>query len=150
MFGDPDRAKAFRSWSNFGFAESRDSLSAGTNAKMSEYVAALLHTELDQWPHTLSEWANVRTLVDAASDQTGFTSQPHSRSVISPYWIAVLDNSEARQATEQALADAGIETRRWWGPGLHKMPAFAGVPFTDLRQTEDLASRYLGLPFLGI
>jgi dTDP-4-amino-4,6-dideoxygalactose transaminase len=147
VFGDFDRAEAFRSWSNFGFAGSRDSLSNGTNAKMSEYVAALLHAELDQWPQTVSEWANVRTLVDAANDQTGLRSQPHSRGIISPYWIAVLPDSDARQATEQALSDAGIETRRWWGPGLHRMPAFSDVPFTDLRHTEDLASGYLGLPF---
>ena len=114
---------------------------------MSEYVAALLHTELDQWHQTLSEWRGVRTLVDATSDQAGLPSQPHSRRVISPYWIAMLDDSEARQATERCLAEAGIETRRWWGPGLHRMPAFSGVPFTDLRHTDNLASRYLGLPF---
>jgi dTDP-4-amino-4,6-dideoxygalactose transaminase len=147
VFGDTDRATAFRSWSNFGFAGSRDSLSSGTNAKMSEYVAALLHTELDHWPQTLSEWQNVRTLVDATSDRTGLPLQPHSRGVVGPYWISILDDSEAREATERYLAEAGIETRRWWGPGLHRMRSFAGVPFTDLRHTEDIASRYLGLPF---
>lgn len=147
VFGDPDRAKAFRSWSNFGFAGSRDSLSAGTNAKMSEYVAALLHTELDQWPQALSEWKEARNLVDAASERIGVRLQPHSRGVISPYWIAVLDDSEHLRAVKNALTDAGIQTRQWWGPGLHRMPAFAGVPSTDLRHTENLAPRYLGLPF---
>jgi dTDP-4-amino-4,6-dideoxygalactose transaminase len=147
VFGDADRATAFRSWSNFGFAGSRDSVSSGTNAKMSEYVAALLHTELDHWPQTLSEWTNVRTLVDAASGRTGLKLQPHSRGVIGPYWIAVFEDIEARRTAEYLLAEAGVETRRWWGPGLHRMSAFAGVPFTDLRQTESLGARYLGLPF---
>ncbi len=147
VFGDAKRAAAFRSWSNFGFAGSRDSLSTGTNAKMSEYVAALLHTELDEWPQTRDEWTGVRTLVDSASDQTGLPLQPHSRGVVGPYWIAVLEDSETRLALEHALAGASIETRRWWGRGLHQMPRFAGVPFTDLRHTEDIASRYLGLPF---
>ena len=144
VFGDADRAAAFRSWSNFGFDGSRESLSSGTNAKMSEYVAALLHTELDQWPQTLRDWTDLRTLVDRASDQTGLTLQPHSRGVVSPYWIAVLEDSAA---TQHALAEAGIGTRRWWGPGLHRMPAFTGVPFADLQHTENIASRSLGLPF---
>jgi dTDP-4-amino-4,6-dideoxygalactose transaminase len=144
VFGDADRAAAFRSWSNFGFAGSRESLSSGTNAKMSEYVAALLHTELDQWPQTLRDWTDLRTLVDRASDQTGLTLQPHSRGVVSPYWIAVVEDSAA---TQHALAEAGIGTRRWWGPGLHRMPAFTGVPFADLQHTENIASRSLGLPF---
>ena len=147
VFGDADRATAFRSWSNFGFTGSRDSVSSGTNAKMGEYIAALLHTELDHWPQALGEWQNVRTLVDAASDGTGLPLQPHSRGVVGPYWIAILDDSEARRALEDAFTEAGIETRRWWGPGLHRMPAFAGVPFSDLRHTNILASRYLGLPF---
>ena len=147
VFGDAERAAAFRSWSNFGFAGSRDSLSTGTNAKMGEYVAALLHTELDEWPQTRDEWTGVRKLADTTSDQSGLPLQPDSHGVIGPYWIAVLEDSEGRRALEHALASAGIETRRWWGPGLHRMPAFTAVPFTDLRYTDHLASRYLGLPF---
>jgi dTDP-4-amino-4,6-dideoxygalactose transaminase len=147
VFGDADRAKDFRSWSNFGFAGSRDSVSAGTNAKMSEYVAALLHTELDDWPQTLSEWKNLRAMVDTASDGAGIALQPDSRNIVGPYWIAVLGDNGSRPSCERALAEAGIETRRWWGPGLHRMQAFGGIPFDHLPQTEDVASRYLGLPF---
>lgn len=147
IFGDADRAEAFRSWSNFGFAGSRDSVSAGTNAKMCEFVAALLHSELDHWPQALHEWKNLRAIVDTASDEAGLALQPSSRGIVGPYWIAVLQDNEARKKVESGLAEAGIQTRRWWGPGLHRMQAFRGIPFDNLQQTEDVASRYLGLPF---
>lgn len=147
VFGDAKRANSFRSWSNFGFAGSRDSLLPGLNAKMPEYVAALLHTELDKWPLAVAEWRKKRKLADMASDELGLSSSPGLRDSVSPYWICLFHDPASREAAEDALTRLGIESRRWWGSGLHRMSAFSRVPHEGLAETDSIASRYLGLPF---
>src|SRR5262249_19336682 len=45
--------------SNFGIDPNRQSVIAATNAKMSEYHAAVGHAALDEWSGTRSEWTAV-------------------------------------------------------------------------------------------
>ena len=45
------------------------------------------------------------------------------------------------------LAEAGIETRQWWGKGCHRHLAFANSPRLPLPVTERLAASVVGLPF---
>ncbi len=57
----------------------------------------------------------------------------------------------AAAAIARWLAEAGIETHRWWGLGCHAQPAFIDCPRTPLPVTDALAPRVLGLPFhLGL
>ena len=49
-------------------------------------------------------------------------------------------------AVEDALAAAGIDSRRWWGDGLAQHRAFARYPRTALPVTGALAASTLGLP----
>jgi dTDP-4-amino-4,6-dideoxygalactose transaminase len=53
----------------------------------------------------------------------------------------------AAAAIAAALADDGIDTRRWWGMGCHRDTAFAGERRDDLSVTDRLAQSTLGLPF---
>jgi dTDP-4-amino-4,6-dideoxygalactose transaminase len=147
VFGDTSRAQAFRSWANFGFSGSRESLSAGTNAKMSEYVAALLHCELDAWPGASEGWREARFKVESAGDRANLGVFPKLSGEISPYWIAILPDRVTRDRVADSLAVAGVETRKWWGSGLHKMIYFRQVPNSGLAITDATAGRYLGLPF---
>ena len=146
VFGDPDRALEFRRWSNFRFSGSRVSTSYGTNAKMSEYIAALLITELENWHSIRSDWARARALADQASDTLGLQLQPMTKGLIGPYWVVLFRDHASRELAERSLSDARIGSRRWWAQGLHQMPAFETVRFENLRHTEEIASRYLGLP----
>ena len=47
----------------------------------------------------------------------------------------------------EALAQDGIETRRWWNLGCHNEPVFAGCRREGLEVTAELGQRVVGLPF---
>lgn len=56
------------------------------------------------------------------------------------------DENERNQVAE-LLSNAGVETRKWWGSGLHKMRQFEGIRRSGLQNTDCAAETYLGLPF---
>ena len=67
---------------------------------------------------------------------------------VSSTCIAVFESELHRDRAESKLAELGIETRRWWGDGLHRMPFFSGFRSTQsLQNTEEVASTTLGIPF---
>jgi len=135
--------------SNFGFVSRREAMSVGTNAKMSEYHAAVGLSALDEWPKTrarLMEVAkNYRKRLSAcqwASFQRGWGED----------WISTTCNLKIESGLESlpfavAMGEAGIDTRRWWGDGCHRQTAFADCPRFALPVTADLAGRTIGLPF---
>jgi len=47
----------------------------------------------------------------------------------------------------EKLHAASVETRAWWGRGMHTHRAFASFPRLALPTTERLAQTVLGLPF---
>ena len=146
VFGDAERAQRFRMWTNFGFFGTRESRLAGVNAKMSEIQAAYAITALDGWDQERAEWTAARDLVVATGDGLGMSTFAASRGGITPYWIVALPDATVTDRIEWVLAEHGIGTRRWWSLGCHTMPGYRAVPRADLRTTEDVASRYLGLP----
>lgn len=151
VFGSAERARQFRMWTNFGFFGSRESQITGINAKMSEIQAAYVHAALDGWEDERAEWLAARDVVLRVGDEAGLTTFRVSRTCITPYWIVVFPDAETTDIVEGTLAEYGIGTRRWWSRGCHRMPAYADVPHGPLPMTEDIASRYLGLPmFRGL
>lgn len=147
VFGSTERAKQARSWINFGFAGSREATGLGTNGKMSEYDAAVVNARLDGWREEEAEWSRIREMALKASAQIGLQRNPSSMDAIGPYWVALFKSPRQRELAASRFRKAGIETRLWWGTGLHKMPAFAGLERSDLRNIDEIANRYLGLPF---
>jgi dTDP-4-amino-4,6-dideoxygalactose transaminase len=145
---DETLIKGIRARANFGFNASRMSIATSTNAKLSEYHAAVAHAALDEWPSARAEWmaiaASYRNLLQESNRiryQPGFGTS----------WIAstcLLEMPDTSISdTERALADAGVETRRWWGDGAHLHPSTARYPRTALPVTESLAKSTLSVPF---
>ena len=147
VFGSESRAKLARSWINFGFSGARESILLGTNGKMSEYDAAVANARLDGWQEESAEWLRIRELASEASRKLGLELPPASMGAIGPYWIALFNSTEEREQAINSLTEKGIETRLWWGEGLHSMSAFSFVPHAEVAAVGDLACRYLGLPF---
>lgn len=146
--GSQSVVSELRAWSNFGFAASRESKTIGTNAKMSEFQAAIAHSVLDREVLTQQRWAEIRKLSIAVSQTLGIDIPELSNNSIAPYWIVDLKNKERRNKAEAALAKQGIDSRRWWSQGCHRMRAFAtGVDTESFPVTDHLASSTLGLPF---
>lgn len=149
--GSAELAARLRCWTNFGFRGERSTLIAGTNAKLSEYGAAVAHAALDEWPATQAAWQAAQALVREVGRAHGLVSLPPHPPELTPYWIVRCDDAPTARSIEAACAARGVGTRRWWGDGLHTMPAFRSLATDDYPGTESIAARCLGLPvFCGL
>ncbi|HUB98111.1 MAG TPA: aminotransferase class I/II-fold pyridoxal phosphate-dependent enzyme [Stellaceae bacterium] len=136
-----------RQYGNFGFCSVAEAIVPGTNAKMSEYAAAVGLATLREWP------ARRRQLLTAATTYRIALSRVPGVSLAPEFgngWVGstccVTLPGDGLIAGER-LAERGIETRRWWRRGCHHQPAFAHYTRDKLPVTLDLARRCLGLPF---
>jgi dTDP-4-amino-4,6-dideoxygalactose transaminase len=136
-----------RKRSNFGFHGARHASLAATNAKMSEYHAAVGHASLDEWRDVRAQWMKGAA---AYREGIGSSDQVRLQSGFGDTWIAsscLLMAPNSALCIERALAARRIETRRWWGLGAHAHPATAHHPRTSLPVTEMLAKSTIGVPF---
>ena len=148
VFSSPELASAFRSWSNFGFSGSRNSMIGGTNAKMSEIHGAIGRHRLVGWEIERQEWLKARNLVHKIGSELGINPMFSHEDWISPYWVVRFDSKEVKEEVRDSLRVAGFDTRDWWEAGCHTMPAFSGIPaFETLDNSDALAETTLGLPF---
>lgn len=145
---DPALIERIRQLTSFGFRGSRIAQFRATNAKLSEYAAAVGHASLDGWPA-----ARLRHLRAAQRLRVALMSEPDV--AFQPGWgidwissvcVIGLPDGAATPVAER-LAAQGIDTRRWWGDGCHTMPAFADLPSRPLPNTTRLAGSTLGVPF---
>jgi dTDP-4-amino-4,6-dideoxygalactose transaminase len=143
-------AEKVRRMANFSFDHFVTCSRQGTNAKMSEYAAAVGLAQLERWPTLQRRRREVFEEYRcglAALPQV--TLQPMQQP---PATFCVRLPADAA-AVAASLAQAQIETRRWYLPPLNEHPAFAGVRCVGpggserLPVTEDLATSLLGLPF---
>lgn len=146
--GSEELAHEVKGLANFGFRGRRVSESLGTNAKMSEFQAAIAHTVLDLEDEERKEWLRGRTMANQISTDLGINLTAFDDATFSPYWIVKLSSGDVANHVENHLASVGIETRRWWGHGCHKMPIFSECSSVGpLTVTDDLGRTILGLPF---
>ena len=145
---DAELVDRFRRLTVFGFKGSRESPFASTNAKLSEYAAAVGLAALDEWPSERLRYLRIsQHLRIALLPQAEVRFQPGwGRD-----WVTSVCMVEAPPGSadrlEAALDRAGVETRRWWGDGCHRSRAFARCPREALPVTESLAASTIGLPF---
>lgn len=146
---DKDWVDRFRRWSIFGFGEGRSAEVVGTNAKFSEYAAAVGLASLNAWDRTRKELIRISKWARRLSNELGLGIQPSLRdNTFAPYWIVEMPNAEAKTSLVYHLKETGIESRDWWGNGCHRMPAFQNASIhQNLSKTEEIASRTIGLPF---
>ncbi len=134
--------------SNFGFYGAREARVAATNAKMSEYAAAVGLASLDRWQETRSCWeavANVyRKCLKACP---GVAHMPGLDSTVSSTFVVEVEKSLGTViALAMGLAEQGISTRRWWGEGLRNEAAFSAFASDPLPVTTRLGRQTIGLP----
>ncbi len=146
----PDAIERARAGRNFGFREERVSLVAGTNAKLSEYGAAVGLAALDIWPETRARLAAVSACYhESFVGLEGVEFAPaFAGEGISSTCNVILD-SPIGDKVIAALDGADIESRRWWNRGCHREPVFLGCRRSALPVSEDLAERVVGLPYHG-
>ena len=146
IFADPARAQIAREWINFGFSGSRITERIGTNGKMSEFAAAFALAALDDVDTELRDWGAVRDKAADVNTALGLSGGPMSPSSRIPYWLIAAPSVESAVVYEKALADAGIQTRRWWPASLTETTPFRDFPTSGNSNSRFLAETVIGLP----
>lgn len=147
---DPELIEAVRCLTVFGFSGDREARAPATNAKLSEYAAAVGLASLDGWAGTRLRYATAaQWLRMALINAPEVEFQPGwGLSWITSTCVVGLPEGSADRV-EASLRAAGVDTRRWWALGCHRARAFIGMPQTDLPATERLAGRTIGLPYFA-
>lgn len=141
--------------SNFGIGANSESVLPGTNAKLSEYHAAIALATLETWQSRQSRRrAVMRACLDALHDKCGdaVLPAPHlSGSDFTgalPQLPVLLPAGVDLPRVIERMTAAKVQTRRWYYPPLHRHKVFARHPRAEeLPIAEALAARLLGLPF---
>jgi len=140
-----------RRLSNFGIDVTTGIVARhGTNAKLSEYHAAVALAALETWPvRADARRAQWRTFLEVMRG-TCPTLTAQERPEAGTYTIApvLLPAQAAPETVIGALTRARVQTRRWYWPPLSQHPAFAAVERVGvLEGVEAVSGRVLGLPF---
>lgn len=157
----PGLAAKVRQLSNFGINLDAGSglplgtLSAtGTNAKMSEYHAAVCLASLQIWERRSLQrkalYADLMAEMDRATDQQLRWQKPGAAGCIqAPALLcAQFPDEAARDLAEQGLAQVNITTRRWYQPLLSDMVVLQQRCETlAVPNAQHLSRTLLGLPF---
>jgi len=147
VFGSKDISTKFRSWINFGFYGSRESMTLATNAKLSEFQAAVGLAVLDNWVTEEAEWRKVKLQTEEVTEILGLNPlEVIPKGTLSPYWIISHLDNRVISRIEQACLGNNIETRQWWAKGCHRMAPFKAIATGNFSQTETIGESYLGLP----
>lgn len=136
---DPLVAEYAQRLSNFGFHQGQVLTPSG-NGKMSEYHAAVGLAQLDRISQVKARLCKVLSAYDELLPVMG-------RQEGLPANLVVYAPGGAK-ALAEALARAGVETRRWYQPDISSQAAFADLPRAGPLETcEALRDHLLGLPF---
>ena len=146
--GDADFLFRLKGLASFGFCGERVARMPATNAKLSEYAAAVALASLDGWPADRARFSLTAQRLRAGlalhpeiAFQPGWGTRWVSSACVvgTPAWSAA--------TIAETLAARGVETRDWWGAGCHRHPAFERYPRAALPVTDRLAASTLGLPY---
>jgi dTDP-4-amino-4,6-dideoxygalactose transaminase len=149
--GDGAWIERVRCLTNFGIDPSDFKVhEPGTNAKMSEYHAAVGLAALARWPERAalrrSLTMQYRQRLEALCSGIAFQQRP-DEGAYAALCVLLPAAADPRLAGSR-LAAEGIETRRWYYPPLNRHPAFADAGVAgNLDATTRISSRLLGLPF---
>jgi dTDP-4-amino-4,6-dideoxygalactose transaminase len=142
-------AARIKAMSDFGIGSIEPCL--GTNAKLSEYHAAVGLASLETWTiqsqsrRTLYQLYK-ESLVAKCGTQVAFQA---NRGHVAPCIFPVLlPNSRVRDAVEAACKEQGIGTRRWYLPLIQQLPMCSEVQVAgSVENAYSIARGLLGLPF---
>lgn len=142
-------AARLRALSNFGIGG--PATGPATNAKMSEYHAAVGLAHLAQWPGQVQARRQVLRAYHqglAPALKTALSLQ-RDTGLHAPSVLTVrLQTPALRDALERALAAQQIQTRRWYLPLLTQTPALGPLESAGpLPVAHALSQQLLGLPF---
>jgi len=145
-----------KSLTNFGFQKGHI-YDLGTNAKLSEYHAAVGLAQINRWPQMILKRKQINLLFDQVADtcNSQINSQSHSGKDLpedfSPSLKTYNINCDAKIILKQ-LAKENIFCRQWYTPLLQQQPLFQRMAANSLSSiktpnADSISQQLLGLPF---
>jgi dTDP-4-amino-4,6-dideoxygalactose transaminase len=132
---------------NFGFHGTRDSAAASLNGKMSEYHAAVGLAEFDGWTAKQAAMNEVvRLYREELSNKALLSRFIASPDISGCYALFFCRSSNEAAKVQNELRRSEIDSRLWYGAGLHHQSHFSDRPQDDLKVTENISQRLVGLP----
>lgn len=132
-----------RKLANFGFVDGLMTVDGGTNAKMSEYHAAVALAQLRRFPTVT---ARLQAIEARYRRNLGYVVEMQNRPVGNYAIFPILVHD--RERVKRELAAAGIATRSWYCPTLEKHPLCANLRlYSPLSISRMLSETVLCLPF---
>ncbi len=148
LAGTSARGERLRRMSNFGMNSQRESILMGTNAKLSEYTAAVGLAALAQWPATRAALIDRATAFNAClADIAEIAIAPTGLGQAAATTYNVVMREPVADEAIAWMVRLGVEARKWWPRACHRHAIFADYPHDDLSETEELVRRVLALPF---
>src|SRR3546814_12196060 len=94
------------------------------------------------WPETRAGLADRGAGYDAALAAAGLPLRRPGGldGVATSAYVVELEAPVASRVVD-GLAELGVQSRRWWGDGCHRAPAFSDCPREDVPVTDALALR---------
>ena len=136
---------------NFGIdLANGDVTRIGTNAKLSEYHAAVALASLERWTESRERRValHARYLEALGRHCPAVTLQRRPAQGVYTILPVLLPPHAQAVRVQERLARLGIETRRWYCPTLEHHTAFRGIRVAgELRVARALTERLLALPF---
>lgn len=142
---DPAVAKHLRALTNFGIGTGN----VGTNAKMSEYHAAVALASLDSWPERSASRRRAakdyRELLTVEIPTLGWQKwdEGWTRTI---FPVLLPEGSNVPKVMKMMDAE-GVETRRWYYPLVCDSYRFSESRRWALPVSRSISERLLGLPF---
>jgi len=150
---DDGLAETLRRTRTFGFTGYDRVESIGTNGKMTEVAAAMGLTSLESFDRFVAKnRADYTNYQRCLSSVPGVSLVPYDDREHGNYQYLALEIDEhtagiSRDDLWTTLLAENILARRYFFPGCHRMPPYAGrTPPIDLPNTDRLSSRILCLP----
>lgn len=153
LTNDAQLAESARAMTSFGLTDKDQVSSLGINAKLSEVHAAYGLALLPHVPETVARLAAIgRIYRSLLSDEPGVTFVDGSEQAHWQFVVARIDEQAfgmSRDALRQKLATRGIETKRYFAPGIQRCEPYASDPFyaeARLPVTDAVCHETLCLP----
>lgn len=147
----PDRVEKEKivELSNFGFNENRTIIkNFGTNAKMSEYSAAVGLASLDKWNTVKEKCLKIQNkIIEEIEDIDDISLFPGLKSDWVWMSFVIVGHQEKLEKIKNKMKQNNIESRSWWQMLCSNYHAFKYYPKDDLTVSQKISQTHLNLPF---
>lgn len=142
VWQNADKIQEIKNRSGFGLFDERGISVNATNAKISEYHAAVALASIDAHAQTRDDYMRIAQRYRDNLNGSGIKLlQGYGTARYNSFCLIEFDDLNIDH-----LHNHGISTRPWWRKGCHREPLFGKYTHDELQVTEYLADHSIGLP----